>query len=404
MLGKNRRVARPIPKKLHPGPWPITRCQFPPHRFLLPGHSHPVSFSDQNRAPISRGLQEVSYDSFADAVQGRPLVLPFNVLVARLSIGTAAVRQDVKADSKRPEPLPTFSQVLDWLPPDTETLMVCQGSYTLDSPRPDDEKEPEHLPLEKYLQRMSYGALLTCVSDGVCLKHLTGREVVLGVEGSRHFRPAGGLGENRYEGCHVLVFQHRRGDALRESLSAEAKKVLRLAGQEVFAFEKKLENDLWTFFIAIPKPNVLVCATHAGYLEQVLRRMAEKGRKAGKRAFPEDLAEWRYVDKAAHFWAIRHYTEESGADGQVTGLVFRFDPGRGARNSKRAKVIYLSTVEKSEKRIAEEWTYHGERTWKPRVKRSAPGVIEITAELKHEGDAGRFLFVLLFHLGHAIAC
>jgi hypothetical protein len=354
-------------------------------------------------AACRRETMTLSRMRFKDAT----LVLLFGVLIAHQSTSTAAVRRDVKVDSRRPEPMPTVSQILDWLPPDTETLMVCQGSYTLDVPRPNDEKEA-FLPLEKYLQQMFYGSLLTCVSDGAFLKCLAGREVILSVEGSRRFRPPGGLGESRYEGCHVLVFQRRQGAALRETLSAEAKKVLRFAGQEVFAFEKKMENDLWTFFIALPRPNVLVCATHAGYLKQVLRRMAEKG-KAGKRAFPENLAEWRHVDKAARFWAIRHYTEKSETEEfeeevDATGLVFTFDPGWGVRDGQRAKVVYLSTGEKSETSVAKEWTYIGERTWKPRVKRRAPGVFEITAELKHEGDAARFLFVLLFHLGHAIAC
>jgi hypothetical protein len=39
----------------------------------------------------------------------------------------------------------------------------------------------------------------------------------------------------------------------------------------------------------------------------------------------------------------------------------------------------------------------------PEVKQLAPGVIEITVQLRRDDDAVRFYFVLLHHLGHGIS-
>jgi hypothetical protein len=332
------------------------------------------------------------------------LVLLFGVLIVGQSIHAAAPLPGVVADRQKGEFLPTPLQILGWLPPDTETLVVCKGPYTLEPPPRDDEKAVA-LPLENYLQGQSY-APLCCIHDGAYLKQLGGQEVALAVEGSRHFQPAQCLGLYPYEGCHILVFRRPlgpAGDALRKALSRDAKGVEKLAGQEVFVFQEKLEEDLWTFFVAQPRPNVLLCATHDGYLKEVLQRMAGK---TGKRAFPEDLAEWRHVDKGARFWAIRHYNENepppATAALPATGFTFVYDPGRGSEKVKTAKVKCLSTVKDPEKSLVKWWTFNP-GPWIPTAKQREPGVIEITAEMK-EGEAFAFLYMLLCHLGHVINC
>ncbi len=280
------------------------------------------------------------------------LVLLFEVLIAGQPIHAAAPLPGVVADRGKGEFLPTPLQILGWLPPDTETLVVCKGPYTLEASRLDDEKEVA-LPLENHLQRQSY-APLWCIRDGAYLKQLGGQEVALAVEGARSFQPAKCLGMYPYEGCHILVFRRPLGpvgDAFRRTLSRDAKRVEKLAGQEVFVFQEKLEEDLWTFFIAQPRPNLLLCATHDGYLKEVLQLMAGK---AGKRAFSEDLAEWRHVDRNVRCWAIRHYSEKDSPlpfPLPATGFTFAYDPGRGPGKVKTAKVKCLSTVEDAAKSL-----------------------------------------------------
>jgi hypothetical protein len=186
-----------------------------------------------------------------------------------------------------------------------------------------------------------------------------------------------------------------------------------IAKQEVFVFQKKQEQDQWTFFIAHPKPNILLAATDSKYLEEVLKRMALKG-KPKTRALPENLPEWKHVDLKARYWGIRHYDKGNAAqdptsplvkerrpannpDLQAIGFVFTLDPVK----ENVARMKYLSGNERAGPIAAGSWT-HPEEELVPKVIEKTKGVIEISVDLKKPRTRGIFLLVLLAALGHGI--
>jgi hypothetical protein len=322
-----------------------------------------------------------------------------------LSLPPAVVVQKDQSDKGKVESPPTIQTILDWLPADTETLVVCNGPFQLEESNDEDRKA---LPLAKYLEGFSYLPLGT-PRDGI--KKLAGQEVAIAVEGARNFRGPKQLGMCLYDGCHVLVFRRdlgTAGDSLRKALGSGAIKVKKIAGHDVFCFEEKWEQDLWKFFFAQPKPNVLLCATDQGYLTEMLQRMDQGGKK---RALPDSLPEWKHVDMNARFWAIRHYGKPReiehadsplSIDPKAVGLTFSFTPGKkpGGKDSPRIK--YLSANENAEKIATKAWTYFDQPKWRPTVQKSGPGVVEITVSFDQE-QSPEFLFLLLFHLGHGIA-
>src|SRR5437667_5137852 len=121
-----------------------------------------------------------------------------------------------------------------------------------------------------------------------------------------------GFSSFRYQGAHLVQFEPAAEKAVAKAFQAclkKAEKKIQLAGQQVAVFtEKKTDDDPWTCFVAQPKPSLLICATDQAYLEVILSRASGK---AGKRALPDDLPEWKQVDTKAAVWAIRHYRKET---------------------------------------------------------------------------------------------
>jgi hypothetical protein len=304
------------------------------------------------------------------------------------------------SESEQPETILGLNDILDWLPPNTETLFVTIGPYALQASA---GKEEENPPLEQSLELYSYGWLAN-IEEGAYLQAVKGCKLALSVEGARCFHPPKCLGMWLYEGCHFLVFESGFAppqEALRKALLTHGAKHEEIAGEVVFSFEKMFEADQWTLFFCQPEPNLILHATNKGYLEEVLQRRQETTKV---RAFPESLPARKYVDREASFWAIRQAHREDSPDLLAFALVFSFHPVGRSPDAATPRVIYLFKEENARDEIEQLWTYNGEATWKPTVTQTAPGVIELTAEFQQEGDASRFLFLLLCHLGHVICC
>jgi hypothetical protein len=247
-------------------------------------------------------------------------------------------------------------------------------------------------------------------------RELIGQKVSLAVEGSRCFRSPHGLGMMPFQGCQVIVFEKDAVPVLTaamRSLLIKAQRTIELSGRKVAVFEQKLEEDTWIIQITQPRPGILLCATHEGYLKDVLSRMEGK---QSTRAIPQDSPEWKYVNTNARVWAVRHYSkadatrdpssplrDEAAAnvpDLGALGLAFSYNP-----DGKSATVYYLTRAKDAVAIARKCWNRVSEGL-KPEIEEIGTGVvrirIQITSDVDKDDVGGEFLFELLAQLGHAV--
>jgi hypothetical protein len=265
--------------------------------------------------------------------------------------------------------------------------------------------------LEVLLQEWLIGTYFGESENRDDLKKLEGQTVAFALQGARRFRSGmggTGLGLLPYDGCHIVVFERDlgpAGDELMKSLKAKAANVKELVAQSVVVLETKWEGVQWRFFFTRPKPNILLVATDQPYLEEVLKRMRSK---AKDRALPDNLPEWKHVDKKARFWAIRHLdkanalndvtqTSLSFLDDELIGIVFNFNPPK----SNMARSTFLSGNKEAGHGMRKALTSPKEGMV-PKIRQSSPGVVEMETDMKNEKPPSSFLLGLLCALGHGI--
>jgi hypothetical protein len=345
---------------------------------------------------------------------------------ALLSICLAAASGAVCTAQTRPLAaghLPTrVGEVLSWFPADTETILVANKPFAMPRFKPYDPQRESEISLTDLPEMFELLPLsLFELKDGLLQNYLVGQRVEIAIEGSRHFRNPGGLGELPYEGCQIAVLAEavaNRTDSFLKRFSKVVVKVDSVAGQGTPVFEEKLENDIWTTFVALPKPNLVLACTNRDYLHEVLERI---GGKAGKRALSDTLAEWKYVGVEAPFWGLRHYDKSQAGidptspfgdrtvlgagDRQASGIAFRFDP----RTRNVVTVSYFSGAKDILGFIqAETPLSMGDQVFDPLAdfhvsyRLTAPGVAEIKYELGDALPVDRFIFVVMAEFGHAV--
>ena len=279
---------------------------------------------------------------------------------------------------------PGTGEVLGWLPPRTESVLVAHGPFKLQLKPLDSKEEPS---LEECLG--SGVTDLTGIDSDFLREHLNGRTVHLAVFGARRFRPPEGEGMGTYEGCHVLVFREAldaRGDTLAKALSAGGAPEVRLSGRPVFRFEEKTGRERRSFFYSIPQPDVLLCATDEAYLEEVLERQA---RKAGPEFVRGRFLGWERLDKD-RFWGIRQrnkWSFQAPEEDWVTRFEFTYNPGRANGLTFR----YASPAQEALDRIS-----RGNKTV---VRRLRNDLLEIRPS---ESENKEFFLRIIFGLGFQV--
>jgi hypothetical protein len=286
--------------------------------------------------------------------------------------------------------------VLQWLPADTQTVIVDQTQSKL---------------LEAFGRGPGEGGIYIStwppsMVHGAQPSRLAGQSVKLVVEGSRRFRAPTGLGLMPYEGAMIAVFDHDLDDGTARSLHDGASQTETILGRKVSIFRTHIEKDDLTIYVALPTPSVLISATNRGYLVDLLGRMEKH---AGPRSLPDSLPEWKYLEPKALFWGVRHYdtrdaefdpTSPLGAwavrDDQAVGFVFAYD-----RWKHEARVSYLSNSKDASHAFSKFWN----PGTKPEVRELEGGIIELSVTLKQSqddpGEADMF-FRLSAALGHAL--
>lgn len=352
----------------------------------LPG----LRFVDLREAPVTaRGVRdleralpqlEVDYEPVA-----RVGTEPTDAAKTALAVTESAVPA---GNSGSP---PGVREVLGWLSPRTETIVVARGPFTVEEPA---DGKDEEMTLLKTLRGLAMGPL--SVREGAYLQLLAGQTVSLAVEGSRRFRHPRGLGMGPYDGCHILVFREELGSlasSLRKALAEGAVRTTRMAGEVVYVFEEKHENDWWTSYLALPQPNVLLGARDEASLEEVLER---RRLRAAPRFLGNRFEGWERLSEQAPVWAMRHYTPAHHEG--LTRVSFKFDPIRRC-----ATFSLLSPYREVLDELASQGaSAHATRTIVVR-RRPSSGALEIEYTFADEESLFEFLLTLLGMLGHGVA-
>ncbi|MGB6483881.1 MAG: hypothetical protein WBE86_10390 [Candidatus Acidiferrales bacterium] len=256
--------------------------------------------------------------------------------------------------------------------------------------------------------------------NGILEEHLEGQKVLFAMEASRHFRPPKGLGEMPFEGCALAIFKDNLGDrrdAFMKDAASVALRIQEIEGHKVAVFEEPSEQDTLTTFVTFPQAGVVLVATDEQFLRQVLSRMRDENGQS-RRALPDALPEWKYVNKEAQFWGLRHYDRQqanedptspfAGArtadpDDQAVALTYACDPSA----AQKATLTYLSGPNADLKKIeqrrfpaaSEPESTAGLHTQYAEI---APSVMQTTYQLDHSKPLDWFFFVLMGDMGHAI--
>jgi len=149
----------------------------------------------------------------------------------------------------------------------------------------DDTSERQDLSSTDLERRTRFLALgLFGFKNGGLQKSLKGKTVTFAMEGSRNFRPPAVLGETRYEGCAIVVFDPTIAlgrDSFMNNAGNSAARFEDIAGTRIAIFEEPQENDVWTTFVGFPRSNIVLVASNADYLRNVLARMGGRRRSEG---------------------------------------------------------------------------------------------------------------------------
>jgi hypothetical protein len=192
--------------------------------------------------------------------------------------------------------------ILQWMPADTETLVVAQ------QPFPIKLRDRANIPTALQVAQGYVIGLLASAEDEKLARAMTGHTVRLAVIGARHFRnhtprqdEALPLGIVAYQGCAIYAFPEAVPEAILSRPSDDS-----ILGERVWT-SKGSQNDFPdtdTYLLTFLKPDtMLVCNDREFFRRFVARRKAMQS----PRALPAALPEWRQVDRTAPLWAISHY-------------------------------------------------------------------------------------------------
>ncbi len=240
-------------------------------------------------------------------------------------------------------------QIRKWLPDDTESVLVSSASLRRNIPAvtrvtPDGKGGTFSLVDGSYLaddfaEAVADISVSALFSEGFMAEELSKR-----IE-EKYFTPASvrsytmaarNRNVSRVPKCDQLTivrFRHQLAKKLVAEIEPLATAVSTIRGHRVlevnikrrvpqFAPEKPA---LWTpvfAYITAPDETVLVISSGLDFLNALLWRMGENPQTP---ALSLDLPEWRYIDRSARAWGIRHYRQESAASDATSML--KWDKG-----------------------------------------------------------------------------
>ena len=308
---------------------------------------------------------------------------------------------------------------MSWLPSDTETVFVAKGPITVPAAFPQNDQVADTVSDHDVDQFLKYLPMsLFGIREGYVLRQLKGHKVDLAIEGSRHARSPSGLGEQPYEGAAIVIFSpgsRITSNVVLQKLQPGSIRSEKIQGLHVLVFQDKMEDDLWTSYVAFPENDVAIVATDRGYLEEVLT--LRKGGHAQKRALPDWLPEWKVIDQEAAYFGIRHYdptqarSDPSSPFGGTKAANFPDERAIGfaysmsTTNPRRVSMTYFSgdqamTPDQSPLHILK--TSQDAQNIDSQFRSVSPGVVQVSCSFKKMAGLDFFVFMLEGFMGHAI--
>ena len=312
--------------------------------------------------------------------------------------------------------------LVGWLPADTESVVAARGPFPI-AAELDETSEKDEL---KWFTKEATQAEIRARFEELPLElfyeldlaaALRGYTVAYAMQGSRHFRePSHGAEVMEFEGCSIVILEKDLGgldSIIRLMPSRKGDSQETIGGTRVLVMQS--EDAEWTYFLALPRPNVLLVANNRQYLQEVLERMAHK---KAPRALPDQLPEWRFLDANARFWGLRHYDPTQAkmdptsplaenrtfdpGDPKAIGLLIALDP----RNERSLVITFISGDEAKIKAEASK----GQSVSEPqdgvkyvvKLRNPEPGVLEEVYTLDRSSTLDYSLLAAEFSLGRGM--
>ncbi len=160
-----------------------------------------------------------------------------------------------------------------------------------------------------------------------------------------------------------------------------------------------------SFFIAVPRPDVIVIANIRSIMEEMLRKVA----RPDERAFPPEAREWQFITPGRNVWGLRRFSAEIGKtdisdarfpeDGivaQADSFTFEIDSQKG-----RSKSVWLSCDQEMHARLRNS-IHHRVRAPEDSVAATAAGTVTIRIDWKKSSPLRKsFAVWLTWYTGHA---
>jgi hypothetical protein len=282
-------------------------------------------------------------------------------------------------------PDPRIETVIGWLPDDTESVLVATSRITLSS--------SESMSKSKIVG--SFMSIGTPENGAI----LAGIDAEFAVGGVRTILPTGELGVCRFEGCRIFALKAGEQDKLLKLVKSKYSLGMPIDGTDVYEVKPVEVSVDWPYWIAIVDGFALI-ATDRDYLTEVLRRRSTA--EVEKRAFPEDFKLWKYVDRAAPFWAVRRFTPQANKmpygmnmnDEELDGYAVSFEASTGV-----FQVTSVSRSKEGFERAGEEWGNVGENTT---LKRLDDYTTRITVGPATKDEEGMGMLLVLAAIGHPV--
>lgn len=202
--------------------------------------------------------------------------------------------------------------VLDWLPLDTETLVVANYQQTIQQALggaaandPAADFQYQH-----FAQLPSF--MFTATT-------LLNKKMIFAATAARRFRlppvTAQGaipLGTSLRDSCTFIQYEAPVNDVVLAALAAYPRESV--AQQLAWIVQYLPHQQLpgipnYKAWIVMLRPDLLLVSPDRDFLETVLQRYRKP--KSERRAFPTDSPAWKWIDKTASFWGLRVYDPDS---------------------------------------------------------------------------------------------